>query len=124
MTRRVVTFILCLPAVGAAVHWLLTHPDRSQAPAIAAATFGGFAVLVVLVTLVLPAGMRRLDGPSHAEQWRRAAIAGLPPAVFYTFIWSFLFLPHLHARELVALGVAGVVSVSLAVRWERRATTP
>jgi hypothetical protein len=123
MTRRVVTFILCLPAAGAILHWLLEHPDRSQAPAIAAATFGGFALLVLSFALVLPAAMRRLGEVARAEQWRRAAIVGLPPAVFFTFVWGFLFLPDLRARELIALGVAGVVSVGLASWWERRATT-
>jgi hypothetical protein len=123
MTRRVVTFILCLPAAGALLHALLEHPARSQAPAIAAAAFGGLAVLVVMFALVLPAGMRRLDEANRAEQWRRAVVAGLPPAVFFTFVWSFLFLPHLRAREQMLLGVVGVICMILALLWERRATS-
>jgi hypothetical protein len=120
MTRKWVTIILCLPALGAALYWLLHHPDRSEARTIAVTTFGGFAVLIVVFTLALPSVMRRLDHVDRADEWRRAAIAGLPQALFFTFLWSFLFLPRLHATEQVLLGAAGVTSLCLALWWGRQ----
>lgn len=120
MKKQWLSVLYCAPATVAVGHWLAAHPAGREAPAIAAATFGGLLALILAGTVAVPAALRRCGRARVAEAWRLAAIAAAPYPVFFTFLWSFMFLPSLGGRAQAALGVAGGAFTGASVWWARR----
>jgi hypothetical protein len=113
-TRSIVQAVYCLPT-AVTVLWQAFSGHRATTATVLSASLGGFALLVLSCTLILPALVRRAAGAVRAAQWRRAAFSGIVFGAFFTFLWTAMHLPWEPWYARLFAGLAGYAATLVAL---------
>ena len=93
---------------------------RTWGPPALGVLFGGFAVGVAVLTVVVPTILQRIGQPVLAERWRLAALSGLDFPALWLFFWPAILLRVWPLGLQLVLALVFVVASALAYVWASR----